>query len=186
MRRLQPVGKSGGDAYLLITISVIILPPPCSFHSINSTPGDGPTEEKTRAGMTLFPPQPLFHCLDAQILTGFSRPLLCGNRRDPEHREHRKFRHSIKNTPLAGACGAGIAQALENLRHLTLTPKPRVLGSSPSTPGCEIPRKPFKHWLPGVFPCAQNLCLSVMFFAVFGLFSRLLHRNHSAVFGRRW
>ena len=53
----------------------------CSSHSINSAPGNGRVEEKNRAGMTLFPSQPLFHCLDAQILTGFAHPLLRGIRR---------------------------------------------------------------------------------------------------------
>ena len=137
--------------------------------------------------MSLISPPTLFHCLDAQILTGISRPLLHRNLRGPEHREHRKFWYSIKNTPLAGACGAGIAQTLRKLRHLTLTPKPRVLGSSPSTPGCEIPRKPFRHWLPGVFPWAQNLCVSVMilpFFAlIFPRFSPPEHQKRSAGFG---
>ena len=128
--------------------------------------------------MTLFPPQPLFHCLDAQILTGFSRSLLRGNRRGPEHREHRKFRHSIKNTPLAGACGTGIAQTLGKIRHLTLTPKPRVLGSSPSTPGCEIPRKPFKDWLPGVFPCAQILGSRGAIRLFFARFYPVFHRRN--------
>ena len=96
----------------------------------------------------------------------------------PEHREHRRFRQSIKNTPLAGACGAGIAQTLGNIRQLTPTPKPRVLGSSPSTPGCEIPRKPFRHWLPGVFPWAQNLCVSVMILPFFAQFCLVYHRRN--------
>ena len=78
-RRLQPVGKSGGEDNHSITNSVIIRSPR-SFHSINSTPGNGRVEEKNRAGMTLIFLQTLFHCLDAQFLTGFSRPLLCGIR----------------------------------------------------------------------------------------------------------
>ena len=122
-------------------------------------------------------PPPLFHCLDAQVLTGFSRPLFRGICRGQSIGNTGKFRHSIKNTPLAGTCGAGIAQTLRNLRHLTLTPKPRVLGSSPSTPGCEIPRKPFKHWLPGDFPCAQILCLSAMILPFFARFCLVFHRR---------
>ena len=53
----------------------------CSFHSINSAPGNGRVEEKNRTGMTLISSPPLFHCLDAQILTVFSRPLFHRNRR---------------------------------------------------------------------------------------------------------
>ena len=140
--------------------------------------------------MTLISTPTLFHCLDAQILTGFSRPLLHRNRRDPEHREHRKFRHSIKNTPLAGACGAGIAQTLGNLRHLTLTPKPRVLGSSPSTPGCEIPQKAFQTLASGGFYLCADFGLKCDGFAVFRpilpRFSPAEHQKCSAGFGRRW
>ena len=66
---------------------------------------------------------------------------------------------------------------MRNLRHLTLTPKPRVLGSSPSTPGCEIPRKPFRHWLPGVFPCVQILGVSVMVLPFFARFCLVFHRR---------
>ena len=58
------------------------------------------------------------------------------------------------------------------------SPKPRVLGSSPSTPGCEIPRKPFKHWLPGDFPCTQKLCLSVMILPFLPLFFLVFHRQN--------
>ena len=58
------------------------------------------------------------------------------------------------------------------------SPKPRVLGSSPSTPGSEIPRKPFKHWLPGVFPCAQILDVSAMILPFLPLFFLVFHRQN--------
>ena len=58
------------------------------------------------------------------------------------------------------------------------SPKPRVLGSSPSTPGCEIPRKPFRHWLPGDFPCVQILGLSVMVLPFFARFALVFHRRN--------
>ena len=71
-----------------------------------------------------------------------------------------------------------MAQTLQDIRHSTSTPKPRVLGSSPSTPGCEIPRKPFRDWLPGVFPCAQILCSSVMFLPFFARFFLVSYRQN--------
>ena len=43
-------------------------------------------------------------------------------------------------------------------------------------PGCEIPRKPFRHWLPGGFPCAQILGLSVMVWLFLALFFLVFHR----------
>ena len=58
------------------------------------------------------------------------------------------------------------------------SPKPRVLGSSPSTPGCEIPRKPFMDWRSGVFPCAQNLGLSGMVLQFFARFCLVFHRRN--------
>ena len=67
----------------------------------------------------------------------------------------------------------GIAQLVEQR-----SPKPRVLGSSPSTPGCEIPRKPFRHWLPGVFPCAQILDVSAMILPFLPLFFLVFHRQN--------
>jgi hypothetical protein len=71
-----------------------------------------------------------------------------------------------------------MAQTLQDIRHSTSTPKPRVLGSSPSTPGCEIPRKPFKHWLPGVFPCAQILGVSGMVLPFFARFCLVIYRRN--------
>jgi len=70
-----------------------------------------------------------------------------------------------------------MAQTLQGIRHSTSTPKPRVLGSSPSTPGCEIPRKPFRYWRSGFFPCAQILCLSVMVLPFFARFCLVFHRR---------
>ena len=60
----------------------------------------------------------------------------------------------------------GIAQLVEQR-----SPKPRVLGSNPSTPVYINPPKAFQTLASGGFPCAQNLELSVMVSAVFGRFS---------------
>ncbi len=87
-----------------------------------------------------------FHCLAAQNLDTGAQRILCtgvslcsctasftfGLALAPEHQK----RTFLRTDELR------MAQTLQDIRHSTSTPKPRVLGSSPSPPGCEKLWKP--------------------------------------------